>query len=89
MVVKGWGSKFQVFLVAINQKRNYSLIKKFRLDDGMVLSSPKEIHEGAISHFKDFLSTRYDREISNLSQLVSVEIFDEKNYNITKGLLEI
>lgn len=88
-MVKGWGPKFQVFLVVINQERNYSLIEKFRLDDSMVLSSPKEIHEGAISHFKDFLSMRYDREISNLSQLVLVEIFDEKNYNITKGLSEI
>lgn len=42
-------SKF--FHTVINQKINSSLIEKMRLDDGMTLSSLKEIHEGAVCHF--------------------------------------
>lgn len=70
-------SKF--FHAVINQKWNSSIIESMVLEDGTVLASPEEIHEGAVRYFQNFLNEQSARVLPDLSNLISKEISEEDN----------
>lgn len=67
----------------VNQRRSAALIETMRLDNGRVLASPKEIHDGAAQHFQDFLTYQHNQKTSDISPYVSVEISEEDNEYIS------
>lgn len=42
-----------------------------KLDDGLILASLEEIHEGAVAYFQKFFMEQTNREQSNLRLLIS------------------
>ncbi|KAF5465270.1 hypothetical protein F2P56_015292 [Juglans regia] len=74
----------KIFHAVVKQKLNSTMIESMVLEDGTVLESPEEIHEGAVRHFQNFLSTPTTRVVPDLSHLISVEISLEENECIVK-----
>lgn len=50
--------------------RNNKDVKEMKLEYGTILSSPKQIHDGAIHYFSHFLEAGDRRGESNLKELV-------------------
>lgn len=63
-------SKF--FHVAINAHQNKTLISSKRMQDGLVLDSPKAVYEGLVHYFSKVLFDSQDRDIPNLRHLLSL-----------------
>lgn len=65
IVKKNWlkegNQNTKYFHVVIKQKQDNLVIEKMKLDDGALLESPEQIHEGVVSYFQTFLSDYYER----------------------------
>ncbi|KAF5450402.1 hypothetical protein F2P56_030760 [Juglans regia] len=69
---QGWIQKGEAssnFFRAIS-RRNHKEVKEMKLEDGSILSSPEQIHEGAISYFSQFLEAGIARVEPCLGELV-------------------
>lgn len=75
-------SKF--FHTIINQRRKASQIDIIQLEDDSVLANSKEIHEGAVKYFQDFLFDTTKRTSLDLSILISMKLLAEANANLTR-----
>lgn len=51
------------------------LVHDIRLRDGVLLTSPQEIHFGAVNYFCQFLQAKARGELPNSSDLVSNDVF--------------
>lgn len=70
-------SKF--FHVMVNQHRNASLIQSMQLENGSLMASPKETHEGAVDYFESFLSEQQAMTSLDLGNFISKVISMEDN----------
>ncbi|KAF5482289.1 hypothetical protein F2P56_002872, partial [Juglans regia] len=69
---QGWiqkGEATSTFFRAVS-RRNHKVVKEMKLADGTILSSPEQIHDGAISYFSQFLEVGSCCEEPNLGGLV-------------------
>lgn len=59
------------FHAIFNQRCNSSWIDRLRLENGVELAGPEVIHEGAISHFMNFLMEQdiFHHQYPNLKNL--------------------
>ncbi|XP_042950203.1 uncharacterized protein LOC122282311 [Carya illinoinensis] len=72
------GEANSAFFRAIS-RRNHKEVKEMQLEDGSILSSPEQIHEGAISYFSNFLKACNSRDEPNLGDLVQPIISQDDN----------
>lgn len=59
-------------------------IDHMKLVDGKVLSSPEEVHIGAVEYFENFLKSRPRSSRPNLSSIIEASIVEEENFMIFK-----
>lgn len=50
-----------------------------KLDDGLVLASPKKVHEGIVKHFQNFIAKTIARENLDIEHLLPKIITKEEN----------
>ncbi|KAF5473280.1 hypothetical protein F2P56_009904 [Juglans regia] len=77
------GEASSVFFRAVS-KQNRHMIKRMNFGNGIVLTSPEQIHMGAIDFFKDFLEARPCSALPDLGFLVDKVVQDEENNALSK-----
>lgn len=82
MVDGDQNSKF--FHAFINQRRNSKFISSMTLVDGMVLSTPEKVRDGAVCYFQNFLSGVAATEEANLSSLLDKVIEEDDKFFLRK-----
>ncbi|XP_042950219.1 uncharacterized protein LOC122282325 [Carya illinoinensis] len=60
-------------------RRNHKEVKEMQLEDGSILSSFEQIHDGAISYFSNFLKVGNSRDEPNMGDLVQPIISQDDN----------
>ncbi|KAF8406683.1 hypothetical protein HHK36_008774 [Tetracentron sinense] len=71
-------SKF--FHAVLNQRRKNNFISSMTLVDGTILSTPEQVHQGAVCYFQEILSGAEVSEVADLSPLLDKVIADEDNF---------
>ncbi|XP_042962710.1 uncharacterized protein LOC122296986 [Carya illinoinensis] len=72
------GEANSAFFCAVS-RRNHKEVKAMQLEDGSILSSPEQIHDGAITYFSNFLKAGNSCDEPNLGDLVQPTISQDDN----------
>ncbi|KAJ0081173.1 hypothetical protein Patl1_12355 [Pistacia atlantica] len=67
------------FHVVVNQRRKSKVISNMRLENGTILNSPEQVHQGALNYFQDYLSNPPIIEQVDLTSLIQNSIAEENN----------
>ncbi|XP_042980144.1 uncharacterized protein LOC122310314 [Carya illinoinensis] len=77
------GEASPVFFRAVSRRNNYQ-VTKMQLADGNFLTSPKQIHNGAVDYFKNFLEARIMGDMPNLEGLVDKVVTESDNEELCR-----
>ncbi|KAF8413601.1 hypothetical protein HHK36_001593 [Tetracentron sinense] len=80
-------SKF--FHAVVNQRRRNNFISSMTLVDGTILSTPEQVHQGAVCYFQEILSGAEVSEVGDLSPLLDKVIADEDNFFLCNEPMEL
>lgn len=90
VVKKAWlddgDQNFKFFHTFVNQRRKHNFISSMSLLDGTVWSSPKQVHQGTVNCFHDFLLGEHYCVGADLSPVLHSVILDVDNFNLCKEL---
>ncbi|KAF5458524.1 hypothetical protein F2P56_022547 [Juglans regia] len=67
------------FHASVNQRWKATFVLSMHLADGKTLATPEEIHQGALDHFRTFLTLRLNVQQVDLIDLVQPLISEEDN----------
>ncbi|XP_042944788.1 uncharacterized protein LOC122278670 [Carya illinoinensis] len=77
------GEASPVFFRAVSRQKYYQ-VAKMHLADGNILTSPEQIHNGAVEYFKNFLEALLSGDMPNLEGLVDKMVTEPDNADLCR-----
>ncbi|XP_035547420.1 uncharacterized protein LOC118348934 [Juglans regia] len=77
------------FHAVVNQRRKNKIIFYMQFENGTILESPEQVHNGALNYSQQFLSTHSNVEQVDLSSLIQCSISEDNNVALSRAPSEV